>query len=211
MAYDPNFETSELEIYGSISDTKNTGALKKQLEKKGGGIIITSVQKLQTLVKRKSFKAPNKNILFIVDEAHRSTGGEGFDMVQKSFPKGAWLGYTGTPMFDKTTKGLRTEDIFGKLLHAYTIRDAIADKNVLGFKVDFQTTIDETEMKEKYLPSFYANRYPDWQDWQIKNKIDNMTIEDMDDEIEPSFYDENMDHIKPVSYTHLTLPTILLV
>lgn len=198
MAYDPNFETSELEIYGSISDTKNTGALKKQLEKKGGGIIITSVQKLQTLVKRKSFKAPNKNILFIVDEAHRSTGGEGFDMVQKAFPKGAWLGYTGTPMFDKTTKGLRTEDIFGKLLHAYTIRDAIADKNVLGFKVDFQTTIDETEMKEKYLPSFYANRYPDWQDWQIKNKIDNMTIEDMDDEIEPSFYDENIDHIKLV-------------
>ena len=45
-------------------------------------------------------------------------------------------------MFDETTTGLKTKDIFGPLLHAYTIREAIADKNVLGFKVDFETTID---------------------------------------------------------------------
>ena len=101
-------------------------------------------------------------------------------------------------MFDETTSGLRTEEIFGPLLHAYTIREAIADRNVLGFKVDFQTTIDEEQMKNKYLPMFYRDRYPKWTEKQIQDKIENLTPEDMDDAIEPSFYDENMDHIKLV-------------
>ena len=96
---------------------------------------------------RKNFKAPDKNIVFIVDEAHRSTGGENFATIQKAFKKSAWVGYTGTPMFEETTTGLRTEEIFGKLLHAYTIREAIADRNVLGFKVDFETTISEELMR----------------------------------------------------------------
>jgi type I site-specific restriction-modification system, R len=156
------------------------------------------VQKLDTLVKRKSFKSPDKNIVFIVDEAHRSTGGESFEKIQKSFKKSAWIGYTGTPMFDETTTGLKTKDIFGPLLHAYTIREAIADKNVLGFKVDFETTIDEEQMKSVYLPAFYSERYPKWTEKQIQDKINNLTQEDMDDAIEPSFYDENMDHIKLV-------------
>src|SRR5699024_6408144 len=109
-----------------------------------------------------------------------------------------WVGYTGTPMFDETTTGFRTEDIFGKLLHAYTIREAIADRNVLGFKVDFETTIDEEQMRTKYLPEFYKERYPKWSEEQIRNKIENLTEEDIDDAIEPSFYDENLDHIRLV-------------
>ena len=136
--------------------------------------------------------------MFIVDEAHRSTGGESFDNIQKAFKHAAWVGYTGTPMFDETTKGLRTEDIFGPLLHAYTIREAIADKNVLGFKVDFETTIPEDEMKNEYLPAFYKEKYPTWSEDKIKSKINNLTPEDMDDAVEPSFYDENPEHIKLV-------------
>lgn len=61
-------------------------------------------------------------------------------------------------MFDETTSGLRTEEIFGPLLHAYTIREAIVDRNVLGFKVDFKTTINEQEMKRKYLPDFLSRK-----------------------------------------------------
>ena len=118
------------------------------------------MQKLDSLVKRKSFKDPEKNIVFIVDEAHRSTGGDSFENIQKAFKHAAWVGYTGTPMFDETTKGLRTEDIFGPLLHPYTIREAIADRNVLGFKVDFETTIPEDVMKKEYLPAFYREKYP---------------------------------------------------
>ena len=172
QAYDPDGEGESL---GSIRDTNNTSDLSRKLKSKDNGIIVTSVQKLERLVKRPSFKAPDKNIVFIVDEAHRSTGGDAFRLLQKKFKRGAWIGYTGTPMFDETTSGARTEDIFGKLLHAYTIREAIADRNVLGFKVDFETTISEQAMKEEYLPRFYRERYPDWSEEQIAQKIANLT------------------------------------
>ncbi|MBY6999125.1 type I restriction endonuclease subunit R [Clostridium botulinum] len=194
-AYDPD---SSEDTIGSVENTNSTTDLSKKLKSKDNNIIVTSVQKLDTLVKRKSFKTPDKNIVFIVDEAHRSTGSENFEKIQKAFKKSAWIGYTGTPMFDETTSGLRTEDIFGPLLHAYTIREAIADRNVLGFKVDFETTIDEEQMKREYLPAFYRERYPKWTEKQIEQKINNLNQEDMDDAIEPSFYDENIDHVKLV-------------
>lgn len=197
-AYDPDADPLDSAKMGTIEDTENTNALSRKLKSKDRSIIVTSVQKLDTLVKRVTFKSPDKNIVFIVDEAHRSTAGDSFERIQKAFKKAAWVGYTGTPMFDETTKGLRTEDIFGELLHAYTIKEAIADRNVLGFKVDFETTIDEEKMKTKYLPSFYANRYPNWTEDQIQKKIDNLSQKDMDDTIEPSFYDENPDHVKLV-------------
>ena len=197
-AYDPDGDVKDDTKSGSVQGTESTNDLSRKLKSKDNNIIVTSVQKLGTLVNRKNFKAPSKNIVFIVDEAHRSTGGENFATIQKAFKRSAWVGYTGTPMFDETTQGLRTEDIFGKLLHAYTIREAIADRNVLGFKVDFETTIDEDKMKSDYLPNFYRERYPKWTDEQIQEKIDNLTPEDMDDTIEPGFYDENPDHIKLV-------------
>lgn len=194
-AYDPDATD---DIAGSVQDTNNTNDLSRKLKSKDNGIIVTSVQKLDTLVKRPSFKSPEKNIVFIVDEAHRSTGGHSFENIQKSFKHSAWIGYTGTPMFDETTKGLRTEDIFGDLLHAYTIREAIADRNVLGFKVDFETTIDENAMKSKYLPAFYRERYPNWTEEKIQEKIENLSQDDMDDAVKPSFYDENPDHVHEV-------------
>lgn len=194
-AYDPDASDDAL---GSIQDTSNTTDLSRKLKSKDNTIIVTSVQKLERLIKRKSFKAPDKNIVFIVDEAHRSTGGESFKAIQKTFKRAAWLGYTGTPMFDETTSGLRTEDIFGELLHAYTVREAISDANVLGFKVDFETTIDEKTMKERYLPRFYKEQHPNWSEEKIKEKIANLSQDDMDDAVEPSFYDENHDHIKEV-------------
>lgn len=83
----------------------------RQLTSKDSGIIVTSVQKLDTLVKRKSFKSPDKHIVFIVDEAHRSTGGDSFAGIQKAFKKAAWIGYTGTPNLDDTGASLRTQDI----------------------------------------------------------------------------------------------------
>ena len=200
-AYDPE---GSIDIDGkqfdTVGGTENTSALKKKLNEKGYGIIVTSVQKLNTLINRKDFVVPNKNFVFIVDEAHRSTGGESFEDLQKVFKGAAWVGYTGTPMFDKVVgkKGTKTHEVFGKLLHAYTIREAIADKNVLGFKVDFETTIAEDKMKLEYLPKFYKDKYPDWNELDIERKIANLTDNDMDDMIEPSFYDNNLDHVKLV-------------
>ncbi|MDH6364056.1 type I restriction enzyme R subunit [Enterococcus sp. PF1-24] len=198
QAYDPDGDVGESGRTGSVEGTNSTTELSRKLKSKDNGIIVTSVQKLGTLVNRKSFQAPDKNIVFIVDEAHRSTGGDNFAAIQKAFRRSAWVGYSGTPMFDETTNGLRTEDIFGPLLHAYTIREAIADRNVLGFKVDFETTIDEKQVKAEYLPAFYRNKYPNWTEEKIQEKITNLTPEDMDDTIEPSFYDENPDHVKLV-------------
>lgn len=193
-AYDP--EASD-NFDGSIEDTNNTNDLSRKLKSKSNGIIVTSVQKLDSLVKKKNFKSPKKNIVFIVDEAHRSTGGDSFERIQKAFDRAAWVGYTGTPMFGEN-KGPRTEDIFGPLLHDYTIREAIAGRNVLGFKVDFETTIPEDVIKEEYLPAFYREKNPAWSEEKIKEKIENLTPDDMDDAVEPSFYDENKDHIRLV-------------
>lgn len=198
QAYDPDGSVEEERRQGSVQGTDSTNDLSRKLKSKANNIIVTSVQKLGTLVNRKNFKAPDKNIVFIVDEAHRSTGGENFATIQKAFKKSAWVGYTGTPMFEETTTGLRTEDIFGKLLHPYTIREAIADRNVLGFKVDFETTISEELMRTEYLPEFYRERYPGWNEKQIQDKINHLTEEDIDDAIEPSFYDENPEHVRLV-------------
>ena len=198
QAYDPDGSVEEERRQGSVQGTDSTNDLSRKLKSKENNIIVTSVQKLGTLVNRRNFKAPDKNIVFIVDEAHRSTGGENFATIQKAFKKSAWVGYTGTPMFEETTTGLRTEDIFGKLLHPYTIREAIADRNVLGFKVDFETTISEELMRTEYLPEFYRERYPRWNEKQIQDKINHLTEEDIDDAIEPSFYDENPEHVRLV-------------
>ena len=198
-AYDPSAD-ADAGIKGSVESTESTRDLERKLKSKDMSIIVTSVQKLGTLVKRKRFEVPDKHYVFIVDEAHRSTGGENFEMIQKKFRHAAWIGYTGTPMFDDVVSKTapRTEDIFGPLLHAYTIREAIADRNVLGFKVDFETTINEEQMKSEYLPAFYKEQHPDWSEEKIQNKIENMTDEDMDDMVEPSIYDENIDHVRLV-------------
>ena len=71
-------------------------------------------------------------------------------------------------------------------------------KNVLGFKVDFETTIDEEKMRTEYLPEFYKARFPKWTKEQIEEKIKHLTVEDIDDTVEPSFYDENEEHVKLV-------------
>lgn len=194
-AYDPESEGTD---YASIANTGNTTELKNKLNAKGRKIIVTSVQKLQRLVSRKNFKAPEQNIIFIVDEAHRSTGSEIFENIQKKFKRGYWLGYTGTPVFGEHKDFPNTAQIFGKCLDAYTIREGIADRNVLGFKVDFKTTIPEKEVKEYQLPAFYKRLHPDWNEQQIQEKIDNMTEEDFDDLQAPTFYDNNQKHVEAV-------------
>ena len=168
-AYDPLAGISE--GGGIIEDTANSNDLHKKLKADNDkNIIVTSIQKMSKLVDRKSFKDLGQNILFIVDEAHRSTG-DGKDStamlerIRSAIPTSAWVGYTGTPKFPQT------REIFGNLLHAYTIKEAIADKNVLGFKVEFKETIKAP---------------------------DNPSQEDIDDNIKASVYDEKPEHVELV-------------
>lgn len=195
LGYDPDADQKD---YKGIADTANTGELAKRLRSGNNGIVITSIQKLQRLTASKSFKAPEKNILFIVDEAHRSTGSEIFNQIQSAFPYGYWLGYTGTPVFGEHKGFPNTGQIFGPCLDTYTIREGIADKNVLGFKVDFKTTIPEDEVKNEQLPAFYKRIHPEWDENKIREKIEHMKPEDFDDAISSSFYDENPKHIQAV-------------
>jgi len=193
QAYDPDASD---ESEGIIADTAHTGELARKLKssEKSNSIIITSIQKLARLVKRDKFKAPNINILFIVDEAHRSTNGDMMASIKKAFPRSGWVGYTGTPAFD----GDLTYKVFGPLLHAYTIREAIADRNVLGFKVDFQNTLSEDELKEQLLPEKIREQHEDWSDRKIENRIARMSPDEVDQYIDTGIYDNNPEHVQAV-------------
>lgn len=194
-AYDP--EKGENGNGGVVTDAANRWVLSKKIKSKGNGIIVTSIQKMAALVKDKKGinDIAKKNILFIVDEAHRSTAGDMLQSIKTTFTRSAWVGYTGTPNFDKAPT---TRDIFGNLIHAYTIVDAIRDGNVLGFKVDFETTLSDEVLKEQYLPAYFKARYPKYSEKQIQDRIENLQLEDMDDMIEPSVYDNNQKHVELV-------------
>lgn len=194
-AYDP--EKGENGNGGVVTDAANRWVLSKKIKSKGNGIIVTSIQKMAALVKDKKGinDIAKKNILFIVDEAHRSTAGDMLQSIKTTFTRSAWVGYTGTPNFDKAPT---TRDIFGNLIHAYTIVDAIRDGNVLGFKVDFETTLSDEVLKEQYLPAYFKARYPKYSEKQIQDRIENLQPEDMDDMIEPSVYDNNQKHVELV-------------
>lgn len=179
-AYDPieGFDGKS----GVINNTANIMDLHKKLSKKSDkNIIVTSIQKMSRYVSSNYFKRTNENIVFIVDEAHRSTatapGSSSEDnigmleRIRKAIPSAAWIGYTGTPKFSETSKEETTKDIFGELIHAYTIKEAIADKNVLGFNVEFKQTIKPPE---------------------------NPTDDDIDDKIKASVYDDSPEHVRLV-------------
>ena len=192
-AYDP--DSNDDNKGGVVFDTANISVLKRRLAK-GNGITVTSIQKMDRLVSRENFRAPDKHIVFIVDEAHRSTSGDMMKRIKKAFPESAWVGYTGTPAFKEDK--VSTESVFGKPLAIYTIREAIADHNVLGFQVDFETTLPKEDLTNIYLPKYYGELNPDWTAQDIQHKIANLSDEDMDDMISPGIYDNNPRHVELV-------------
>lgn len=139
----------------SVDDTKHTYILRKNLASAKTGIVVTTTFKLNSLVKELEeagdTSLADKKIVFIIDEAHRTTMGTMMGTIKSYFKKnGLFFGFTGTPLFDENNvKGKineksevinTTEKLFGPELHKYTIDEAIADKNVLGFHVDYINT-----------------------------------------------------------------------
>ena len=134
---------------GAANSNTSTAILKKQLEDNNAHIIITTIQKLATFIKKnKEHEVYNKHIVIIFDECHRSQFGDMHAAIVKSFKKYHLFGFTGTPIFPANTGSMRkpqfltTEQTFGDQLHSYTIVDAINDKNVLPFRVDYVKTMD---------------------------------------------------------------------
>lgn len=135
---------------GAANSNTSTAILKKQLENDDARIIITTIQKLSTFIgKNKNHPVYNKHIVIIFDECHRSQFGDMHAAIIKYFKKYHIFGFTGTPIFSanaghvKNPKLATTEQAFGDKLHTYTIVDAINDKNVLPFRVDYVKTMDK--------------------------------------------------------------------
>lgn len=123
----------------SVNGSENTAGLKRNIEKDDNKIIVTTIQKLNNLVKAESdLSVYNKQVVFIFDEAHRSQFGEAQKNIKRKFKKYYQFGFTGTPIFPENALGAETTaSVFGRELHSYTITDAIRDEKVLKFKVDY--------------------------------------------------------------------------
>ena len=152
---------------GAANSNTSTAVLKKQLEDNDARIIITTIQKLSTFIKKeKSHPVYGKRVVIIFDECHRSQFGDMHTAIIKSFKKYNLFGFTGTPIFAVNAPSGRgatpktTPQIFGgepdkhgnpvRPLHTYTIVDAINDKNVLPFRVDYIQTMDaEPDIDDK--------------------------------------------------------------
>lgn len=144
----------------SVNGSDNTVGLKRNIEKKDNKIIVTTIQKLNNLIKSEpNLAIYDKQVVFIFDEAHRSQFGEAQKNLKKKFKKYYQFGFTGTPIFPQNALGAdTTASVFGRELHSYVITDAIRDEKVLKFKVDYndvrpQFKSIEQEQDEKKLSS----------------------------------------------------------
>ncbi|PSV22276.1 type I restriction endonuclease subunit R [Photobacterium sp. GB-56] len=142
----------------SVNGSDSTAGLKRNLDKDDNKIIVTTIQKLNNLIKSESgLSIFNKQVVFIFDECHRSQFGEAQKNIKKKFKKYYQFGFTGTPIFPENALGAETTgDVFGRQLHSYVITDAIRDEKVLKFKVDYndvrpQFKAIETETDESKL------------------------------------------------------------
>jgi len=142
----------------SVNGSDSTAGLKRNIEKEDNKIIVTTIQKLNNLMKTEGDLAIyQKQVVFIFDEAHRSQFGEAQKNLNKKFKKFYQFGFTGTPIFPQNALGAETTaSVFGRELHSYVITDAIRDEKVLKFKVDYndvrpQFKSIETEIDEKKL------------------------------------------------------------
>lgn len=142
----------------SVNGSRNTAALKRNLDKDDNKIVVTTIQKLNNLMKNESdLSVYKKQVVFIFDECHRSQFGEAQKNLKKKFKRFYQFGFTGTPIFPENGLGSETTaSVFGSELHSYVITDAIRDEKVLKFKVDYNDVRPdfnkiEAEQDEKKL------------------------------------------------------------
>ena len=171
---------------GAANSNTSTKILEKQLSDSNSKIIITTIQKLSTFIKKnKEHAIYQKQIVIIFDECHRSQFGEMHRAITRYFKKYYIFGFTGTPIFALNSGGvenpnyLTTKQIFGDQLHTYTIVDAINDKNVLPFRVDFISTMkSKSDIKDEKVRDI--NRKGAFEDRERISNIANYILEHFD-------------------------------
>ena len=144
----------------SVNGSESTAGLKRNLDKDDNKIIVTTIQKLNNLMKSEGeLSIYQKQVVFIFDECHRSQFGEAQKLLRKKFKRYYQFGFTGTPIFPENALGDETTaSVFGRELHSYVITDAIRDEKVLKFKVDYNDVRPkfkeiESEQDEEKLSS----------------------------------------------------------
>ena len=156
--------TQSLKEYRSFADdnesvqaTENTGVLISKLKSNDPSetLIVTSIQKMSNIKEDSVYNQFDidqinaKRLVFIVDEAHRSTFGEMLITIKNTFPRAIFFGFTGTPIGEENKKKMNTtETVFGNELHRYSIADGIRDGNVLGFDPDMIETFKASDLRE---------------------------------------------------------------
>ncbi len=135
----------------SVNGSESTAGLKRNLEKDDNKIIVTTIQKLNNLMKAETtLPVYEQQVVFIFDECHRSQFGEAQKNLRKKFKQYYQFGFTGTPIFPENALGAETTaHVFGRELHSYVITDAIRDEKVLKFKVDYNDVRPQFKALEK--------------------------------------------------------------
>jgi len=181
---------------GSVDGTNNTRNLVNQLEHENTKLIVTTIQKLDIAISKKSYLKKfeyleNEKVVIIFDECHRSQFGKTHKLIKSFFKKAQLFGFTGTPIFaDNNVKGVTTADVFGKCMHKYIITHAIDDNNVLGFAVEYvgrytqkdpdtldadifaETLVEGIDTREVLESDDRLNKITEYvlQDWKRKTK-----------------------------------------
>ncbi|MBN8690825.1 MAG: type I restriction endonuclease subunit R [Armatimonadetes bacterium] len=150
---------------GAANSNTSTAVLKRQLEDKNARIIITTIQKLANFINaNKGHEVFGGHIVVIFDECHRSQFGDMHTAITRAFKRYNLFGFTGTPIFTENMSSggnpnlKTTEQAFGEKLHTYTIVDAITDKNVLPFRIDYVNTVKMGDVLDKKVSAIDTER-----------------------------------------------------
>jgi type I restriction enzyme R subunit len=174
-------------------------------KKNNNTIIITTIQKLSRAIRESRESEVNKfeklkgeHIVFIVDECHRAVSDKEMKAIKKFFPKSTWIGLTGTPIFEENKKqengtyARTTHDQYGKLLHAYTTKNAMDDKSVLDFQVEYHSLMSEEEEDRLYIKKI-REKHPDYDPDATLNLMSDIKKEEL---LELSYYENNTLYIE---------------
>ncbi|MDR0453981.1 MAG: HsdR family type I site-specific deoxyribonuclease [Deferribacteraceae bacterium] len=167
------------ELIGNLLNRENNNA-----------IIITTIQKLSRAIREckepeqnKFGKIKGEHIVFIVDECHRAVSDKEMKDIKKYFPMSTWIGLTGTPIFEENKKqengayARTTRDQYGELLHAYTTKNAMDDKSVLDFQVEYHSLMSEDEEERLFLSKTTPDEYEKLDKLQKEALLNNTDFE----------------------------------
>ena len=170
-------------------------------KKNSNTIIVTTIQKLSRAIrecreseKNKFEKLKGEHIVFIVDECHRAVSDQEMREIKKFFPMSTWFGLTGTPIFEENKKqengtyARTTYDQYGKLLHAYTTKNAMDDKSVLHFQVEYNSLMNEEEEERAYLDKI-KRKYPNADPY---TKLESMNGIEKEALLDNSYYENDV-------------------